>query len=230
MEYFKVELRRIEHTITLVLMHNTQHTNTGIPIPPLLKLIAEYTAPVFDGGTVTTEVGQDSSGFVDGDRSVACFINPVHIVPYCGPIGNHRPSYLIADSTNYAIRQYIPSSKGCETDAECVRTVVCGESTPREVSPAFQHVQSIALDPTNTSVLYFCDNFSIHRLDCWRNGTARAILLAGASQMPGDFVDNTKTGYSARFDTLSAVLCSADGKTIYASDSLYVHIHMFHNN
>lgn len=180
---------------------------TPSPSPTDIQRTGDALSPgvtIVDGGYVQYDVatlaGGQSSGYVDGDLSVAEFQNPSDVAV------DAQGDILVADTWNHCIRKITPTG---------VVSTVAGTSIPGFADGAgaearFQNPSAIAVDAQGT--IYVADSGN----HCIRKVTPEGVVstLAGDG-LPG-YVNGS--GRSARFNDPEDIVVDGNGD-VYVADS-----------
>jgi sugar lactone lactonase YvrE len=149
-------------------------------------------------GQVSTFAGKENKGFVDGDTSVAEFLNPNAIV------FDKQGNMYVADNGNYCIRKITPA--GMVSRFTGMGTTGMADGGPGVAQ--FNYINDMVID--KNGILFICDGDRIRKV----TPTGEVSTIAGSST---GYVDGN--GPDAKFNYPAGMAIDGDGN-IYVADAL----------
>jgi len=150
------------------------------------------------GGQVSTYAGRDKKGFVDGDTSVAEFLNPN------GILFDKQGNMFVADNGNYCIRKITPAG---------IVSRFCGAGTHGMAdgdagTAQFHYIYDMVIDKDGN--IFLTDGDRVRKAD--PSGKLSTIAGSSTGYADGD-------GATARFNYPAGLAIDAEGN-LYVADAM----------
>jgi sugar lactone lactonase YvrE len=149
-------------------------------------------------GQVSTFAGKETKGYVDGDTSVAEFLNPNAIV------FDKQGNMYVADNGNYCIRKITPA--GMVSRFSGIGTTGMADGGPGVAQ--FQYINDMVIN--NDGNLFLCDGDRIRKV----TPIGEVSTIAGSSTGYAD-----GSGPDAKFNYPAGLAIDAEGN-LYVADAM----------